>query len=369
VSLLKSLFCLQGFDNRSRFFIICCSTFIGYIMLSNALTGQLFVSLILLSVFTLILALTTSRRLHDAKLSKNWIIAPSLTFVISGIIIILTKHNSSYWLLIIPALCAALLLTYQSKGKHSYILGYYGPIDLSEYQNQTANAHINRQRIEPKLSTNSHSEHAAINFSNEDPSLHSHTINNFAEKEKNNKHFDIGEMIRLKLLGKKNARITIMASVGIAIIAVLISLLNSIFADKDTPLKLTEKVTPIVSIRTNLLTMPDNFSLYSSQYNGIIVHWQADKVETSQLWSQLSIKGDKSCKVIHFNKGDDIRTLSVFIENGIDYYANFSPLDSKKLIQSLAFRGSFSLCGYDFSLKGSQAALGKNQFYADLVEY
>ena len=82
----------------------------------------------------------------------------------------------------------------------------------------------------------------------------------------------------------------------------------------------------------------------------------------------LSGSGDKSCQTISFNKGEAIRPIGVLVDNGSDYFASFSPLDSKELIQALAFRGNFSLCGYNFSLKGSQAVLGKNSQYAPFLE-
>jgi hypothetical protein len=50
-------------------------------------------------------------------------------------------------------------------------------------------------------------------------------------------------------------------------------------------------------------------------------------------------------------------------------FADFSPLDTQQLIQLIAFKRSFNLCDYDFSLKGSQAALGKHHAYAPYVEY
>jgi hypothetical protein len=119
--------------------------------------------------------------------------------------------------------------------------------------------------------------------------------------------------------------------------------------------------------------MPDNYTLYLSEHQGITINWQADEVSNTLLWSQLTAQGDESCKQISFNKGEPIRTLTVQVENTTgtnnDYFASFSPLDSKTLIQALAFRGNFTLCGYDFSLKGSQAALGKNELYAQWVDY
>ena len=129
--------------------------------------------------------------------------------------------------------------------------------------------------------------------------------------------------------------------------------------------------TPIIkkTIRLEKLDMPDKFSLYQSEFNGIIIYWQADTMADTKLWSQQTAQGDKSCKEISFNKGKSIRTQTVLVENKENYYANFSPLDSEELIQALAFRGNFSLCGYKFSLKGSQAALSKNAHYSDLLSY
>jgi hypothetical protein len=120
--------------------------------------------------------------------------------------------------------------------------------------------------------------------------------------------------------------------------------------------------------------MPDAFSLYLSPYKGLIISWQADEVNNGTLWSQVDVQGDKSCNNIAFsprksNKQNTFRTLNVTVEETTNYYASFSPLDTKELIQSLAFRGKFSLCGYSFSLKGSQSALGKNKHYAEWVDY
>ena len=120
--------------------------------------------------------------------------------------------------------------------------------------------------------------------------------------------------------------------------------------------------------RSDLLTMPDNFTLYLSQHQGLIINWQADEVANGEFWSQQSIQGDKSCTAITFNKGDDVRTLLVAVEDTNEYFAHFSPLDTKTLIKALAFRGNFTLCGYKFSLKGSQAVLGKNNSYGQYLD-
>jgi hypothetical protein len=85
------------------------------------------------------------------------------------------------------------------------------------------------------------------------------------------------------------------------------------------------------------------------------------------IWQQLTTQGDETCKGITYNNGDMIRTLNVIHENDGDYFAKFSPLDTKVLIRNLAIRSSFKLCGYKFSLNGSQSTLGKHSYYSKFV--
>ena len=377
---LRSLFCLQGLDNRTRFFSIYSAVYVIFIMLISAFTGNIFVSITLLALFTPILALTSFRRIKDAKLNINWVFLPNILFVITAFIIIFSEQMSSIYFLIISALCFAVLLTYPSvKQKNSspfkYILGYFGPVDMSEYQQMTHQGQQAKYRIEPTLVGNNSS-----NLNNDEQALlrARHT----AAYNTNEQQFDLGEIIRLKLLSNRKVQVVIAIILSITLVSVCVSWLMApssnteqvqiTQATNNTP----EIIQPIIE-RKHPLAMPDNFSLFMSQHQGIIINWQADEVNTPLLWSQSSAQGDDSCQQISFNKGNPIRTLSVQVENnsavtnGVykNYFASFSPLDSKPLIQALAFRGSFSLCGYDFSLKGSQAAIGTNTQYAKWVNY
>ncbi len=374
---LKSLFCLQGFDNRARFFAICSTLYVVFIMLTSAFSGSFFISLVLLVPFSIVLALASLRRLHDAKLNKNWLLAPSLTFVLVAMIIILSEQNSSYYLLVIPTLCSAVLLTYPSNTKLNFILGYYGPVDMSEYQQEAHQSKQTKFRIEPTLIGDN-----AANFDNNIQSaLQVNAVDSdiYSQKQESySEQADIGEMIRLKLLNNKKAQLVVAAIVGITLIGVTVSWLVNYFTATDntlgggTPNQQVVISEPAIS-RNHQLNMPDNYTLYLSEYQGISINWQADEVNETFLWSQLTGQGDESCKEISFNKGEPIRTLSVqVVKSGgtnINYFADFSPLDSKALIQALAFRGNFTLCGYDFSLKGSQAALGTKEQYAQWVDY
>jgi len=382
VQFLKSLLCLRGNDNRTRFFAICSATYVIFIMLSSAFTDNTFISLVLSVVFSLILGLTNLRRLNDAKLNKKWLLAPSITFTLVAIVIIFSKQNSSYYLLIIPSLLAAVLLTYPNKTKQSniqrnYTLGYSGPINMKEYQASKANNIQAKKRIEPTLMRNhsedfSHSD--ADSFQEKTTNRNSYTQSNTAA----NQQTDLGELIRLKLLNNQKVQLTVAAFIGLTCIGAatswLISYLNTNddIAIEESENRKAISISPSM-IKKHPLQMPDNYTLYLSEYNGISINWQADEVQNTTLWSQLTAQGDNSCKEISFNKGDAIRTLSVQVEKtqglNINYFASFSPLDSKTLIQALAFRGNFSLCGYNFSLKGSQAALVKNEKYAQWIDY
>ena len=92
MQLFKSLFCLQGFDTRIRFFVICSSSFLLFILFSNALSQSPLISLVITLVLTGIIALTTQRRLRDAALNSNWILAPTVGFFIVALIIVF--HNT-----------------------------------------------------------------------------------------------------------------------------------------------------------------------------------------------------------------------------------------------------------------------------------
>lgn len=326
-----------------------------------------------------IVTLTTIRRLRDAKLNRNWQFVPGAAFIIAGTIILLLNSSVSYWFLLIPSVFCLLLITYPSKysNKHKvreYVLGYYGPIDLSQFKETASQAHASSERIEPTLAGQS-IHHADISLNEVEPQ-ESHYEQFKAADESSP---DFGELIRLKLLGDKKLQLVLAAAIALILLTALIASLLSQSNDigvvtsnsEETPQK--EQIDQVTDTNTaklarlHPLTMPDNFDLYLSEHQGVTIAWQADDMDNGLLWSQLTAKGDNSCKDIKFNKGKGFRPLNVQVEDKINYFANFSPLDSQALIKALAFRGNFSLCGYSFSLKGSQAALGKNNQYADLL--
>lgn len=375
---LQAVFCLKGFDDRNRFFATSLFTILGFVICSAILSNYLVVSFVILFMLTLVLTCSAKRRLRDAKLNKNWQLVPGGLLLLTGTLSLLLESTASYYLLILPLLSIALLLTYPSKKtneKANYILGYLGPVDLSEYKQKPIAIKTPNQRIEPTLAAEGANEQL---YSYETIAEQSITPDHTFDDEIDSKQADIGELIRLKFLGNRKIQLGLIASVALIFLGVLV---NSTISAIPTEQNITNKSelhepqvlassisATVLTNKDHLLAMPDNFNLYLSEYQGIIIHWQADEVANGELWSQLSTKGDKSCQSIKFNKGSSIRPLSVLVENGSEYFASFSPIDSSELIKALAFRGKFSLCGYSFSLKGTQAVLGKHSQYAPFLE-
>ena len=169
-----------------------------------------------------------------------------------------------------------------------------------------------------------------------------------------------------------NKRINIIIAAIISAL-VLISLIVSLFSAEpevvDEPV--VEPIETLTTVNLNnrhhKVTLPDNFSVLATDYNGIVISWQAETSQAQKLWDIQTTEGDKSCQAITFNNGESYRSLNVLVENGQQYFANFSPLDNASIVKAIALRGSFNLCGYNFSLKGSQAVLGKHPFYSELL--
>jgi hypothetical protein len=377
--LLRSIICLKGADNRSRYLALSAIAYIIFSLFSVALSGHFIVALILLFLCSSTLALTTVRRTRDANINKKWRFIPTISFLTVGVLILFIG-NASYYLLVLPVFCSAFLLTYPSKSsgnKSPYIYGYSGPVDLSEY---ITTASSNNSRIEPTLASQGADNHQFDSIITANPipdsQFNEHRTHSVNEQPKSSSsQYDIGELIRLKLLTNKKIQIAlamIITLIIISIIAINITTVMNNQTNNETSVQenLAQASSSIKLIKRNeALIMPDNFTLYLSQHQGLIINWQADEVSNGVLWSQQSVLGDKSCSAITFNKGDEVRTLDVVVEGGSEYYAHFSPLDTKTLIKALAFRGNFTLCGYKFSLKGSQAALGKNDSYGQFIDY
>lgn len=371
--LLQSLFCWVGADNRYRFSFIIALSHLFFIIFSAIFHASFLMSFIGLLFSTIVITCTTKRRLTDGKLTKNWLYIPSLSFAVIGLIIISFNHQVLYWLTLLSASLSSILLTYPSSNNVRYIYGYYGPINLTTEKMTSSR----NQRIEPTLS-NHHSTNNNVNFNDLDNAeyVSSQKYNDRycnEETTANNATQDIGELIRNKLLSNQNSKYVILGLLAIITIAMFTSLILSSSKTSESPINSPEKNAATdntqhkITKRSNKITLPDDFSLMTTPYNGLIVHWQADENSEITLWDIRHADGEKSCQSVTFNNDESYRTTIVQVENMNEYVAEFSPLDTQSIVKNIAIRGSFTLCGYSFSLKGSQAALGKDDFYAEML--
>ncbi|MBA6329351.1 hypothetical protein H4J46_15600 [Colwellia sp. MB02u-6] len=314
----------------------------------------------------------TQRRLNDAHLHNTWILAPAGSFLITGFFIVFTGYNSSYWLLLIPLLMMVVLLTYPSKSQRRYTLGYNGPVNLSDFQQLKKTNSRNSQRIEPTM--NSVNINQSLHNKNDYSPLADNSQN--TSSTTSGSHFsdstqdktELAESIRLALFSKKKSQLFIALISFLLVLAFIISMLFDKQTPAKNPVEHTSEIQKKAKEFQHQITLPDNFSIMIAANNAIVIQWQASVEDNLNVWALGNAEGDKSCKIIEFTKAEVIRTYSVStIDN--KYYAYFSPLDTKALIKNIAFKNKFSLCGYSFSLKGSQARLGKSSFYANLIEY
>jgi hypothetical protein len=126
-----------------------------------------------------------------------------------------------------------------------------------------------------------------------------------------------------------------------------------------------EQKNKIVSHETyrHILSMPDHFKVMNDQYNALFIQWEGDYKKSGLYWSITTGLGEKNCQTLSFSKRTSFQTLSVRITITGNYYAHFSPLDTQKIIQSIAEKRSFYLCGYHFNLKGTKKILHKTPYY------
>ncbi|PIW60079.1 hypothetical protein [Shewanella sp. CG12_big_fil_rev_8_21_14_0_65_47_15] len=124
-------------------------------------------------------------------------------------------------------------------------------------------------------------------------------------------------------------------------------------------------VAPIASDRVTL-EMPDGFSV-ALEGDVLIMRWLGEQGKAQNIWSLATAQGDKTCRALVFNNGTEYRPMTVDLKADSATEARFSPLDSAGIIVDLARRGSIGLCGYKFSLKGSQAILEQNRTFADYL--
>tara|TARA_R110001583_G_scaffold162071_2_gene314238 strand:+ start:1030 stop:2319 length:1290 start_codon:yes stop_codon:yes gene_type:complete len=161
---------------------------------------------------------------------------------------------------------------------------------------------------------------------------------------------------KLILIGKITAAI-----IAVGIVVYLVFALISVFSGDGT--EQTEHVDDMsnqqqASIR-QMVKLPDGFWL-ALEGEILIVRWLGESGDKQSLWRLATAIGDKTCANLEFNDGSRYRPITVDLLDDGASEARFTPLDKDAIVNHVALRGNFKLCGYEFSLKGSQATLMQN---------
>ncbi|WP_371377561.1 hypothetical protein [Thalassotalea aquiviva] len=369
MQLFKSFICLQGREHGGRFLISLFSFSVAFLFLGSTIISGFAAQCIFAFAFTFVAYASSLRRCHDGKLKRLFAGLNALLFLAAAILSVLLESGLAF-LAFSFCYCLTFWLSVQKSAEEvNYQLGYAGPVDLSSFlQPLVESNHRRTERIEPSLfgqqPPQDNDEFAGITTQQfaTDPAV---SIN----APSTSSHIWI-EQLQTYYKQYKLATHLIMATL------MLISLVSLTWPMLTVPAQQElnssrEAENPVIidkaKIRQHLLAMPDDFYLLLSEHQGLIIHWKADLLDDGVIWSQTTAKGDDTCAAIEFNRGDSVRTLSVEIEDAGNYYANFSPLDTETVIRLLAIRGQFSLCGYNFSLKGSQKALNSSPHYIDMA--
>ena len=366
---------MKGSDSLSRYIAIIALANLSFSLLSSVFIHSPLFTLLLALPATYIIAMTTVRRLNDANANMKWPLLNSLLFLLAGLTIATIQEPVLYWLLV-PNIAVSLALANQkSAGNKHYILGYNGPVVLQTKEKVQTNR---GSRIEPTLAGNANVELSAESSIeaqnttayaqvNEEQSFSQQNDNSSSTFQANNAQAG-NSLLLTEIIQQYKRHLAIGLTVFVALLLMAKVLLNNTPSEEST---ITEPVAvaEIEDERLYELAMPDDFLLSLSEEDGLFIEWQISASDPVSLWSLKTANGDSSCKEITFNNGDKVRSLSVAIEDDTLQYARFSPLDTEFIVRSLAKRGSFTLCGYKFSLKGSQATIGKHAKYSDFMTY
>ncbi|ABV89186.1 DUF805 domain-containing protein [Shewanella pealeana] len=364
----KSFLCVNGIDNGQRFSVI--SGLIYFILLLAVVLFSPSAPLYLVAILlTPILALTSLRRLRDSEKSPKLML---LTMVPFWLVLITLVHIHSMMLLLTLLVVAGLAIGYLAllpgESGANYVQGYSGPVDMSSSK-VTIDKTSQRVRVEPTLGgdenvTTSFATNSGTEFMQaEEQELAQNDHASGRDDQPLRKRakpaaFNMAQLQQALQINQKWLFGIAGVLVSVMLIASIWSLIPSSEPEVETAALPENSIDTTAQAERISTSMPDGFSLVLED-DLLIMRWLGESGSPSKLWSLATAKGDKTCSRLRFNDGTEYRPLVVELLADTGTEARFSPLDTEAIIVDMARGGNVSLCGYNFSLKGSQAALGK----------
>ncbi|TKB50536.1 hypothetical protein FCL40_05140 [Ferrimonas sediminicola] len=352
---MKTLFCVKGQDSPLRFAAIQGMALLGCAAIISLFLGVPLVARYLALSLAIglypVLRASSERRAHECG-TVGWPVALPLaaTLVFIAAIPYLTSGMAMLLLVVWAGAVAQLALRPTNRLLDTVqVNGYRGPMV------QSVASVVNRNRVEPSLAGSSVA-------APESPVL--------AEESQD---LPAGTVLYLQLwrhsLNLSALPATAKGALGLVLMSALAAplvpgMLAQMAAAEPEATPVEQSSEPVVAERPRAeaeLKMPDSYWLWMTK-GALTVRWQGDETAAGPLWDYATAEGDSSCAELVFNDDSAYRPYRVEVEADSFFMASFSPMDTEIIIKQLARRGSFSLCGYDFSLKGSTKAL-KSQSY------
>ena len=387
MSLLKSLLCIRGFDNGRRFLLLSLACYGLFFLLSPVLGKAPILLVLLLLVVTPVLGASSMRRIHDAGFATPFAAGAVVIFWICSLGITYIEHIASYSLLVLALLVTLAMTTITNarvRRNRDYVLGYSGPLNQTE-ESQLAQQRRYYDRIEPTIaSSNSGANPKPAESNGQGQAGQPEQVANdyiesslVSESGNNRENFhrasntgtrQVGWETKLGDWFAENLKVSLLGAAAVIIIVIAIVGVNTTDGpDEVTDPAKTQEIAKEAKLRNHKIELPDNFFVMLDQYQALTIAWQGDLLSDGEIWLATTALGDAECTEIRFDNGDKYRTMRVEVKNQGDYYADFSPVDTLSIIEAIAQKSRFSLCGFDFSLKGTQSILMTNKAYYEYL--
>lgn len=359
-----SIICHQGRDNGPRFLAISsiCYLALSLFALLFGFTPMLYLAALLLMP---VLLLTGVRRLRDSQLPLYFsaILAVPLLGYCSVLAHSLSPLFTIFWLLFAIVLTVGFALR-RSPNVIEYQQGYSGPVTEARAPRRPA------QRVEPSMpgevviapTLDFNQDMHQLNDNFELHQVDRAEIEASLAQEQRKQGLEQGSLTAMLTQCYHMAiqyRYWLFATAAAMLLLASIAVVWHFWSSSETTVEYSPEVAPVTEV---MVTLPDGFSLVLANKQ-LLMRWRNIDANLGPLWSQATAIGDNTCAYIMFNSGNKYRPLQVKVIADHIVEAEFSALDSQGLIRDMAKRNSVQLCGQQFSLKGSGAALtGRAEF-------
>ncbi|QBF83441.1 hypothetical protein EXU30_12585 [Shewanella maritima] len=383
--MLSTLFCIKGFDSRGRFAAISLGCLVLTLLCGVIFPQSLFAVLVSI-VFVIASGLASLRRLNDYQGAKFYSAPLPVLLLLASVLQFTASPNVLLAILVVLAVvCIILLAIKPSAQLRNYVQGYFGPkleqlvSSPSVRRDPTLGAEIGGEGVSYEAgqkSAEASFEHVGVDNDEQEisPEAESAEPRGFYIDHEAKESGSVTELAKTWLVWAREHQksLTLAAQVcsGVMVIGIITFVaVQFLSSDNEGQTDSLEQATnqqqtqiqPRVSVK-----VPDGFWVVQ-EGEILIIRWLGAEGTPQNLWQLAAASGDSSCSHLRFNNGNQYRPMTVDLVDDSGTEARFSPLDNGAIIKDIALRGSFKLCGYDFSLKGSQAALMRQPEFAKLL--